>query len=215
MADIIQKIKLKRGTKAKLIEKLVGANVLLAGEPAFETDTGQLKIGNGVSDYESLPYVGSNDSRIVITDPESQQVLLYDATSQKWVNKTLTDAKSIIYLDTDTNKGLSLQGYNEASVGQMLVKDHDNGITWINPVSTETLDEKVQAAAVHAQTAGNSATQAGNYAAAASDSAEKAETINAQTVSYIENKFWWGTMEEYNALEQIDEGTFYFIKPGQ
>ena len=215
MAEIIQQIKLKRGLKANLILKLTGENVLLAGEPAFETDTGQLKIGNGVNNYIDLPYVGAADIKIAVTDPEAQQVLLYDAEAKKWVNKTLTDAKSIIYLDTETNKGLSLQGYAEATVGQMLVKDHDNGITWINPVSTETLDEKVQIAARHAATAGAEATKAGNYAADASTSAQTAENINAQTVDYIEKKFWWGTIEEYNALKYIDEGTFYFIKPGQ
>ena len=44
-------IKLKRGAKAKL-EQL--NPVLQAGEPAFETDTGNLKIGDGSTAYTSL-----------------------------------------------------------------------------------------------------------------------------------------------------------------
>jgi hypothetical protein len=33
--------------------------VLLPGEPGVESDTGQLKIGNGVSTWSALPYVGT------------------------------------------------------------------------------------------------------------------------------------------------------------
>lgn len=32
--------------------------ILLAGEPGFETDTGKLKIGNGIDKWADLPYVG-------------------------------------------------------------------------------------------------------------------------------------------------------------
>ena len=34
--------------------------VLLAGEPGTETDTGQMKVGNGVTPWSLLPYVGVN-----------------------------------------------------------------------------------------------------------------------------------------------------------
>lgn len=33
--------------------------ILLSGEPGVETDTGQMKIGNGVSPWNTLPYVGA------------------------------------------------------------------------------------------------------------------------------------------------------------
>lgn len=87
----VQQIKFKRGTKAALIKKLsqLGGTVLAAGEPAFETDTGQLKIGDGVHSYEYLPYVGNgeggggHDDRFVIQDPETNQVLLYDSATKK------------------------------------------------------------------------------------------------------------------------------------
>lgn len=32
--------------------------VLLEGQPAFETDTNKLKIGDGKTRYNSLPYIG-------------------------------------------------------------------------------------------------------------------------------------------------------------
>lgn len=35
--------------------------VLRAGEPGFETDTGKLKIGNGVDKWLDLDYIGEDD----------------------------------------------------------------------------------------------------------------------------------------------------------
>lgn len=45
-----------RGTAARLTA--VNA-ILLNGQPGFETDTGQLKIGNGVDRWTDLAYVGN------------------------------------------------------------------------------------------------------------------------------------------------------------
>ena len=58
----IKTTQFKRGLREVLEAKLTSDNlgVLLAGEPAFETDTGQLKIGNGKDSYKDLPYVGSS-----------------------------------------------------------------------------------------------------------------------------------------------------------
>ena len=36
--------------------------ILLAGEPGFETDTGKMKIGNGVDLWKDLPYVGNGNT---------------------------------------------------------------------------------------------------------------------------------------------------------
>ena len=55
-----QVIQFKRGTASAITT----ANpTLAAGEPAFETDTGKVKIGDGTSDWTSLPYLP--------TDPDS------------------------------------------------------------------------------------------------------------------------------------------------
>lgn len=214
MAEIIQKIKIKRGLKANLIEKLKDDNILLAGEPAFETDTGQLKIGNGVNDYESLPYVGGSssteDPRFVITDPDANQLLLYDSNSKKWVNKKLADENSIIYL-SDSDSGLTIKGYDAAEQGYMLVKDLTNGLAWVKPLDDTQLQSAVASATTQAQQAGQYATNAGNSATEAATSAATASRINQQTMTWVNNKFWWGTLEEYNNLESISSGTFYFI----
>ena len=57
---LIKTPQFKRGLKSVLETRLVQTDlgILLAGEPAFETDTGQLKIGNGKDPYKDLPYVG-------------------------------------------------------------------------------------------------------------------------------------------------------------
>ena len=90
MADefVIKTTQFKRGLKATLERRLVASDlgVLAAGEPAFELDTGQMKVGNGISSYLDLPYVGkaaADDPRFVIHDPVANQILVYDATEEK------------------------------------------------------------------------------------------------------------------------------------
>jgi len=47
--------------------------VLLAGEPGTETDTGQMKIGNGVSTWSQLPYVGGGTGQALGFDGGNAQ----------------------------------------------------------------------------------------------------------------------------------------------
>ena len=59
MADKVLKtvIQVRRDTAANW--ELNKATVPAAGEPCFETDTGILKMGDGVTAYESLPAIGA------------------------------------------------------------------------------------------------------------------------------------------------------------
>lgn len=174
----------KRGLKSVLEARLVANDlgVLLAGEPAFETDTGQLKVGNGVSAYIDLPYVGNSagDPRFAITDPVDNQILLYDSDSQKWVNRDLADRESIIYLAA---RGLTIKGYDTAKQGYMLVKDRVEGLAWVKPLDDTQLQSSVAAAEVAKNQAGNYAIQAGNSAVAAATSEGNANRINQQTMN--------------------------------
>ena len=210
----IKTIQFKRGTKASLEAKLTHdvLGVPLAGEPIFETDMGQLKIGDGIRPYKDLPYITGNQADIpdfVIQDPLSNQILLYDATLQSWVNKDLADKESIIYL---AERGLTIKGYDEAGQGYMLVKDANEGLAWIKPLSDAQLQQAVADSEASKNQASVYATQAGNSAVAAATSEGNAHRINQQTMNWVNNKFWWGTVEEYNALTTIDPGVFYFIK---
>ena len=206
----IKDIQFKRGKKAVLENQLVESKLGVPkdGEPIYETDTGKLKIGDGKTAYIDLEYY-ADTPKFIIQDPLSTQVLLYDETLQAWVNKDLADTESIIYL---AERGLTIKGYDEAKQGYMLVKDSTEGLTWIPPVSGEQLQQQVAAAEASKNRAAESATAAGNSAVAADTSAKTAQRINDQTMNYVNNKFWWGSVEDYNALSSISPGTFYFIK---
>ena len=61
MADRIQ---IRRDTKAKWADL---NPILAAGEMGFEIDNNRLKIGNGVTAWNSLPYVTETDWSTIIT----------------------------------------------------------------------------------------------------------------------------------------------------
>ena len=122
----------------------------------------------------------------------------------------LADNQSTIYLTDDEH--LSIKGYDDAKQGQMLVKDLEEGLTWVNPVDTTQLNKAVADAQAAASESANQAVQSGNHAIEADTSAKLAERINQQTMNFVNGKFWWGTETEYNLLDEIEEGTFYFVQ---
>lgn len=77
-------IRFKRGTEARWVEV---NPVLMLGEPGFESDTGRLKIGDGVSDWLSLNYVGESDVVNASTHYDFPSIgrtnVLYKAESEK------------------------------------------------------------------------------------------------------------------------------------
>lgn len=85
MATVINTtFKLKRGTEARWAE----VNPVLAlGEPGFVYDTNRLKIGDGVTAWNDLPYIDGKREVAVYnssTDFPSvgEQGILYNATSE-------------------------------------------------------------------------------------------------------------------------------------
>ena len=85
MAQVIKTtFQLKRGTAARWVELNL---VLAAGEPGFEYDTKKLKIGDGVTPWNDLPYIGSNDLYAVASSdmfPETGDPnRLYKANDEK------------------------------------------------------------------------------------------------------------------------------------
>lgn len=215
----IKTIQFKRGKKAVLEARLIAEDlgVPKVSEPIHEYDTGNLKIGDGVTPYKDLPYFGGSgeDSRFVIQDPLSGQVLLYDEELGKWVNKDLADEESIIYLAA---RGLTIKGYEAAKQGQMLVKDTEVGLTWIDPPTISDINtmNSIAARAETAETGAlNARTEAITAATNADKAAQTAERINQQTMNWVNNKFWWGSAAEYKA-EITENGlnpeAFYFIK---
>ena len=133
---------------------------------------------------------------------------MYNGDTGKWESVDIADQNSIVYLDSE---GLSIKGYDSAGDGQMLVKNASTGIAWVNPVDDTSLQNAVTAANESATAASSAKLDAENSAISAHDSAVTAQRINDVTRRYVDDKFWWGTIEEYNRLETIKEGTFYHI----
>ena len=101
MAEIIIKtIKFKRGTSAAWART---NPILLDGEPGYEKDTKKLKIGDGTTAWNNLPYIG-----------ESAEIS--------------TDGKSIIIQDGK----LEINGFSAAQVGQIPRKGNNENLDWFD-----------------------------------------------------------------------------------
>jgi hypothetical protein len=94
----------------------------------------------------------------------------------------------------------------------MLVKDNRNGIAWVNPVSDAQIQTAVAAAEGYANDAANSVVRANNAVQEAEQARDTAQRINDKTMEFVNNKFWWGHIDEYNELPSIEAGTFYFVR---
>lgn len=107
--------------------------VLASGEPAFETDTGKFKIGNGTTAYNSLDYIGAGD-------------LPDNITTQ---GNTFNGANQLVQLDAsgklpaiDGSQLTNLPGGGSAPAN-MVTTDTEQTITakktiTINPTSSNT-----------------------------------------------------------------------------
>ena len=103
-------IKFRRGTAAEWTasEPQPGGEVLRLGEPGWEKDTGKLKIGDGVTPWNSLPYLQSEDSGDVILQPEDvQDVIGADGFLVPG------NGISIVYDDDNDNLTISASGNAE------------------------------------------------------------------------------------------------------
>lgn len=104
----------KRGTAANLS----AANpVLLAGEIAFETDTGRFKLGNGTTAWNSLPYVGTKSFAVFTARDNQPPASLF---------ATLDTRNSILVLDFDDGAGTSPLNSNENAVFVGVIPDNAN-----------------------------------------------------------------------------------------
>jgi hypothetical protein len=79
-------IQLRRGTAANWTTN--GTVVLAAGEPGFETDTGKFKVGDGSTQWTSLPYAGGLESlrlqdlsNVASTAPNTGEVLKWSGSA--------------------------------------------------------------------------------------------------------------------------------------
>lgn len=85
MATVINAtIRFKRGTEARWKEV---NPILLSGEPGFETDTGKIKVGDGVTRWTDLGYIGESSVVNASTHYDFPSIgkvdVLYKAESEK------------------------------------------------------------------------------------------------------------------------------------
>lgn len=149
-------IQLRRGTAAQWT---ASNPTLAAGEPAFESDTGKFKIGNGSSAWTALAYAGGSnefdtsiifegttanafETTLTVTDPTADRTItLPDATGTVITTADYT-AKGVILVGTAANSESPLTvGTN----GFVLTADSTQatGIKWAAVSGVDVLQVQV------------------------------------------------------------------------
>jgi hypothetical protein len=124
-----QRIQHRRGSAA---EWTVNNPILFAGELGYETDTTRIKVGDGVTQWVNLAYVGQFGANeldgltdVSITSPASGAVLRYDGTS--WIDAVLSKSDvglSNVDNTSDANKPVSTaQAAADAAVASAASSD--------------------------------------------------------------------------------------------
>ena len=96
------KIQLRRDTAANWS---TNNPIPAAGEPCFETDTGKLKIGDGIAVYSSLPYQGGTSDTAVTTDTAQTISGLKTFTNDINLNQRTTGASTTRETHIDLSAG--------------------------------------------------------------------------------------------------------------
>ena len=212
MSDIIRidVVQLKRGYKDNLIRVLQGALKPKDGEPIFEIDTGKLKFGDGIHDYIDLEYFKTGD--VEVANALDGQILVYNATEDKWEPKNFVDGVTIEY----GQSGLQIAGYTgEIDQQGAAPVSNNGGITWQQLLTDTQLETKLAEADELVRQAGQYKAQAIAAAQDASMARQQTEQIRDLFMDTLNKKFWYGTqaqyMEEVIAQDNLTEGTIYFI----
>ena len=205
----IEVVQLKRGNRAALEAVLRGERKPADGEPIFEIDTGKLKFGDGQRDYIDLEYFRTGD--VEIAGSLDGPILIYNESLDKWEPKAFTDDKSIEYSDD----GLKIVGFGPDKQGAGPIVN-EGRIIWKQAITDETLDAKVAIANEAAYRAGQSEANALRDAGLAKQYAGQAEQFRDITAQLLNDKFWFGTRDEYETeiigQNKLKEGTIYFIR---
>lgn len=102
MATIVKTtFQFRRGTKDVWVKN---NPVLERGEPGFEWDTFRLKVGDGATNWNDLPYVGENEWSI---SPDGNTLVL------------------------SKDNELMLYGFEEATTGSIPIKGADGKLNWL------------------------------------------------------------------------------------
>ena len=122
-------IKLRRGTAAEwsASQPQPGGEVLKLGEPGYEKDTRKLKIGDGITPWNSLPYFNGGAT----IDPEDIEDILGDGflVAGTGININYNDLANSLTISTS---GVSLQGHNHTSSD---ITDFTSAVSGLLPIT--------------------------------------------------------------------------------
>ena len=108
-------LQLKRGTA----ERWYTVNPILAiGEPGFVYDDNKLKIGDGVTPWNKLPYIGSSDSTTTLT-PVDGSLIIKDNTID--IGISAEPGNALVKKTDGLYVGTSTSGNYAAGLGLQLV----------------------------------------------------------------------------------------------
>lgn len=145
-----------------------------------------------------LIHINTHNSLVGRDEPNQHTIASISGLEDRLNNiVTLVDDESIEH--TADNKAIQIKNFDTAELNQYPVKS-DSGIDWQDIITTEDLDNKVQQASQYADASQTAANISGEFTQ---------QVLN--TKNEIDNKFWYGTMEEYNALTNVNPDTYYFI----
>lgn len=125
-------IQIKRGTKSALATNNL---TLLAGQPCFETDTGQMKVGNGINKWNDLPYIGGNSAGSNLYYGQSS-TSSYTAAKVSTISDFKLEIGAIVIIEFVYNNAASNPTLNINSTGAKPIKY--NNINYNNLLSNSS-----------------------------------------------------------------------------
>lgn len=127
MAEVIDyRFRMRRGLAATWTSR---NEVLLEGEYGYEKDTGKVKIGNGATAWNDLPYAGAGSlaelGDVDVETPDDGDVLTYDATAEKWVPEAPTGGAGIALAGRAADYASLPGGLGSGDAGKAYLVDAD------------------------------------------------------------------------------------------
>lgn len=110
-------------------------------------------------------------------------------------------------IDLNFNMEVEIKNYLKAKQGQMPTYDETSGIRWIDPLTSQELQFYTEQGKLYRDDCVKSNNEMTNKVAEATALLSQATEIGKM----IENKFWFGTITEYNKLLTINPETIYVI----
>lgn len=213
MAEVIPyRFKLRGGTAA---EWTAANPVLLDREPGVETDTRAIKIGDGVTDWRSLPYTGRN-VQTVLNEARQETInqitaldipTLRNKVDTMWANQGTT---AETYDDAPLRSEMISRDSSTLTSAKTYTDERETSIRAAIPTDTVSTSQLSSYALVSTaatkQEVTDAENRANNFATnAVSPVAGRVTTLEGRPRSVVL------TQTQYDALASKDANTIYFI----